>query len=118
MLVEAANVDAVEEVEGLGHQVEVEAFADGDGFGEAQVDGIERAAKINSVRNIFERAAGVAGRGGGAGRQRVPFVDEAIQLGTVPHAASQRIAREDGQAGGERLPVGVEIGEKGIGRNT
>ena len=100
---EAANVDAVEEVEGFGHEVEMETFFDGDGFHQAQVDGIERAAEINSVRNIFQRAAGVARGGGGAGRQGVPFVDDAIQLGAVLHAASQRIAREDGQAGGERL---------------
>lgn len=85
----AANVDAVKEVESFGHQVEVIALLDGDGFNQAQIDGVERAAEIDSVRDIVQGAAGIARSGRRARGQGVPFVDSTIELRAVLHAATQ-----------------------------
>jgi hypothetical protein len=102
---ETPDVNAVEKVESLGHQINVQALTNSDGFHQTQIHGVERAAEIDSIGNIFQRATRVARRRRRARWQRVPLVDDLIELRAVSHASAERIAPQNWQARRERLPI-------------
>ena len=95
----AADVDAVDEVEGFGHQVQVERSR----MAMSLLRRISR--ESNGLRKFTPSGTSSscppAWQGAGRGRMAaLPPIDLAIELGAVLDAASERIAREDGEAGG------------------
>ena len=91
---------------------------DADVLADAQIERAEGTEEVDAGGDLRDGAAGVAGVGSGARRQRVPAIDCSVELVTVLDLAREGVARKDGQARAGGAVDARGAGEEGVCRNS